>query len=372
MEGLAAKGAGLPVVGQPPFAAFASGQSGDWTTAMNGLSLLVSYPDDPASLRILERELSWSSATAQRARELYESGLPPLVDTRCLPYLFGVSRKLVAAMGKFPDRYYREFTTRKRGGGERRIEAPRRFAKLVQRWIDKHILSSAELPDYVFGFARGRSIFDHGSLHTSGVNVLVVDIEDFFPSVDADKIAMVFSRFGFPEAVADQLASLCSLRRRLPQGAPTSPALANLAFSDADAQLKELADSWECQYSRYADDLAFSGSKRFTETDMRRVGSILARHEFTINRSKSRWIGSGGCQVVTGLVVNHTAHPPRWKRRLWRAMFHRATRHPHEFVDREKRLRGIAAFVNQYDIALASEYRAVAETVARQSDSDRS
>jgi RNA-directed DNA polymerase len=335
---------------------------------MSHLSLLVSLPDKPESLSILADELSWSPEDADRASRLYATRLPPLVGTSCLSYLFGVSSKLISAMGKFPEPYYRRFSADKRGGGKRQIEAPRRFLKLIQRWINHYVLSSWELPPYVLGFARGRSIFDHGKLHAQGTNLMVVDIEDFFPSVRIDKITRVFGGLGFPDAVARQLASLCSLGERLPQGAPTSPTIANVAFRDADAELKELADSWQCQYSRYADDLAVSGSRHFTQADMGEVESILERYGFAINRPKSRRIGAGGRQIVTGLVVNSAAKPPRWKRRIWRAMFHQVSMHPHEFADREMRLRGIAAFVNQYDPKLASEYRTVADAVAHQLD----
>lgn len=334
---------------------------------MSGLSLLISLPDEPASLDVLCQELSWDSETAGLACRLRERGLPPLVDRACLSYLFGVSPKLISAMEKFPEHYYRPFRTRKRGGGERQIDAPRRFIKLIQRWINRYILSSWEPPGYVVGFVTGRNIFDHGELHKSGRNLMVVDIEDFFPSVKTDRIAGAFDGFGFPPTVVQQLASLCSLYERLPQGAPTSPAIANIVFRDADEGLKGLADSWQCEYSRYADDLAFSGSRRFSKADLRKVESVLGRHGFAINRSKSRRIGAGSRQIVTGLVVNSTAKPPRWKRRLWRAMFHRASKHPHEFSEREMRLRGIAAFINQYDHELAQEYWAVAEAVGRQS-----
>lgn len=334
---------------------------------MSRLSLLVSLPDEQASLDVLARELSWNREAAGHASQLYRRGLPPLMDRGCLSYLFGISPKLIAAMERFPERYYRECLIPKRGGGKRQIEAPRRFVKLIQRWVNRYILSLSELPPYVLGFTRGRNIFDHGKVHVQGTNLMVVDIEDFFPSVGTDKIVAVFGGFGFPEEVALQLAKLCSFDGRLPQGAPTSPAIANLVFRDADAELKKLADSWQCEYSRYADDLAFSGSRHFSKADLRKVESVLGRHGFAINRSKSRRIGAGSRQIVTGLVVNSTAKPPRWKRRLWRAMFHRASKHPHEFSDREMRLRGIAAFINQYDHELAQEYWAVAEAVGRQS-----
>lgn len=337
---------------------------------MSSLSLLVSFPDEPGSLEILASQLGWDSQAVSVAQRLYAKRLPPLADTSALPYIFGVSPKLFSAMGRAPARYYRRFSRAKRGGGSRDIEAPRRFLKVIQRWINEHVLSSVELPPCVLGFVRGSNIFDNGKLHTDGKNLMVVDIRDFFPSVQRKEIDGLFNDLGFPPPVAKQLGSLCSYDERLPQGAPTSPAIANGVFRAADAKLAKLATSWDCEYSRYADDLAFSGPKNFTKADVKRVETVVKRYGFAINPSKTRRIGPGGCQIVTGLVVNITAQPPRWKRRLWRAMFDRASKHPREFFEREPRLRGIAAFVNQYDSTLASEYRAVADMVAGQSGPD--
>lgn len=332
---------------------------------MSGLPLLVSFPDQPASVGQIGRELSWSREDAAIARKLYRRGLPPLANRNCLPYMFGVSRKLISAMGRFPNQYYRFFDVPKIGGDSRRIEAPRRFLKVVQRWIHAHILSTSVPPPYVTGFVRGKNIFDNGRPHANAKNVMVVDIEDFFPSVNIDKITHVFANLGFPRSVAWQLASLCSLEERLPQGAPTSPAIANLAFLPADREFAKLAKAWRCSYTRYADDLAFSGSKRFRPKDMQRVEKMLGAHGFSLNKSKSRIVGAGSRQVVAGLVVNCVPQPPRWKRRLWRAMFHRASKHPREFADRAQLLRGVAAFVNQYAPDLSASYQEVAGQVSK-------
>jgi hypothetical protein len=134
-------------------------------------------------------------------------------------------------------------------------------------------------------------------------------------------------------------------------------------FLPADEELARLANGWACEYTRYADDLAFSGSRHFTNGDMLEVGGVLERHGFIANTSKSRIVGAGARQIVTGLVVNVRPQPPRWKRHLWRAMFHRASKHPNEFSDRKEFLTGIAAFVNQFNPKLAEEYRGVAEEV---------
>ncbi len=330
---------------------------------MSELPLLVSFPDERASIDMLAEQFSWDREAVRRAPALFRRRLPPLVDTRCLSYLFGVSPRLISAMPKFANRHYRFFEIPKRSGATRHIEAPRRFLKLLQRWVYDHVLASAETSSFATGFVRGKSIFDNAQPHSSGQNLMVIDIKDFFPSVKRDSVIQVFLDRGYSREVAYQLASLCLLEGRLPQGAPTSPSLANLVMLPVDEELASLATNWECKYTRYADDLAFSGSRRFRKQDIRRVQSTLRRHGFAVNQEKSRIIGSGGRQVVTGLVVNSVPKPPRWKRRLWRAMFNRASKHPREYSDRSLHLRGISAFVNQYDSGLASTYRSIADRV---------
>ena len=332
---------------------------------MAQLPLLVSFSDEAATIDLLAEELKWERSQVTLARKLLKRGLPPLVSTNCLPFLFGVSPRLIAAMGHRPrPTYYRTFKILKRSGGERQIEAPRRFLKTIQRWLHDHVLSKQRVAREAKGFVRRRSIFDHGNSHRRGKNLLVVDIKDFFPSVKLEHVKEIYEEIGFPPEIAMQLSRLCCLDGRLPQGAPTSPTLANLVFRSLDARLTELAARWNCKYTRYADDLAFSGERRFSSRDFKPIARILKMRGFALNEAKSRIIGAGGRQVVAGLVVNEMSHPLRAKRRRWRAMFHRAAKHPREYSDRSAYLTGVASFVNQYDPALAEEYRKVAEKVA--------
>ena len=236
---------------------------------------------------------------------------------------------------------------------------------MIQKWIYEHILSGIQFPTYVAGFARGRSVFDHAAIHIDGRNLLIIDIQDFFPTINYESVKQAYLDIGFPDAVGRQLGRLSTFRERLPQGAPTSPALANLVFRPVDEQFKALASDWGCSYSRYADDLAFSGARRFTRDDVDRLERILEEKNFNLNERKSRILGAGARQLVTGLVTNDKPHPPREVRRKWRAMFDRAERHPQEYVDRLPVLNGIAAFIKQYDPSLSATYFEIARRVQR-------
>lgn len=325
------------------------------------LGLLVSLPSTKESVELLAKQLNWDDDARGRALSFYERGLPPLVDKWTLPFVFGVSPRLINAMRRRTSRYYRTFRIPKRTGGSREIKAPRRFIKLLQRWIAGNILEHVELPDCVMGFRRGRSIFGNGRLHVAGRNLMVVDIEDFFPSIHHGAVHDVFSGLGYDDEVCRQLSDLCTLDDVLPQGAPTSPMLANAVFQTLDDKLQKLADRWRCSYSRYADDLAFSGNIRFRASHIRTIARTLATQGFQVNRRKCRVIGRGGRQIVAGVVVNEKAQPPRRKRRIWRAMFHKAEAGALNPSGSPATLLGVAAFVNQYDPLLARSYKRIAE-----------
>jgi RNA-directed DNA polymerase len=324
-------------------------------------AITLQYAED--LLGTLRQEFNLSPAEESRANELLNANLPPLVRAEILPFLFGVSHGLVLSMSRFPEHYYRCYTISKKTGGTRSIEAPRRFMKLVQRWIYAHILSKAELSSHVTGFVPNKNIFLNAKEHLASRNVMVVDIQDFFPSVRKQQIRRIFRNFGYPPRVANYLAGLCTLHKRLPQGAPTSPTLANIAFSPVDTLLELLAREWECKYTRYADDLAFSGDRVFTNDDIDRVEKTLAGSGFKINHEKSRIMGPGARQILAGLVVNRSGLPPRVKRRRWRAVFHQANLHPERYIEKSSQLRGIAAFVNEYDSALAQKYQTIVDKI---------
>jgi len=194
---------------------------------------------------------------------------------------------------------------------------------------------------------------------------MVIDIKDFFPSIKQKQIKYVFKELGFPVKVTILLTDLCTLDGRLPQGAPTSPALANIVFSPVDDHLTNLAKEWECQYTRYADDIVFSGNVRFTNKHKLRAVKIIEKASFLINPRKTRIIGSGGRQIVAGLVANEKGLPPRLKRLEWRAMFHQASLDPKKFKGDGLKLMGIAAFVNKYNSILSEQYKEIAREVVK-------
>jgi len=217
-------------------------------------------------------------------------------------------------------RHYHYRVLTKPSGGIRLIESPKPRLKELQRRILAGILEAIPAHPAVHGFVKGRSIKTFATPHVGQRVVLRMDLKDFFPSFAAARIQTFFRTLGYPESVADLLGGICTnavprtiskeplyARPHLPQGAPTSPALANLCTYRADCRLSGLARAAGAHYTRYADDLAFSGGEEFehgAEPFSTRAAAILMEEGFTVNFRKTRVMRQGVRQHLAGLVAN--------------------------------------------------------------------
>ncbi len=238
-------------------------------------------------------------------------------------------------------RHYHYRTLAKRFGQVRLIEVPKPRLKALQRRILSGILEHVPPHDAAHGFLRGRSIKTFAAPHAGRQVVLRLDLQDFFPSISAARIQALFRTVGYPECVAAILAGLCrnsapadiwrdaasflpGLQMRdacslyskphLPQGSPTSPALANLCAYRLDCRLSGLASSAGAVYTRYADDLAFSGDRDFERIVMRfqlHACAIAMEEGFSVHHRKTRIMRRGVRQRLAGIVVNQHANVPR-------------------------------------------------------------
>lgn len=330
---------------------------------MYRLPFAISLEKTPDIMNALELEFKLDTKELSAAKNLLESKLPPLVRPQIMSYIFGISYSLLLSMSRFPESYYRVYKIPKAGRKYRQIEAPRRFLKLIQRWIYDYMLSQRSLPSEVHGFTHDKDIFTNAEPHLGAKNIMVIDIKDFFPSIKKKSVKHFFKELGFPPKVVDRLTGLCTFDGRLPQGAPTSPALANIIFSPVDIDIINIAKEWGCEYTRYADDLIFSGNIKFTQKEKLRIARLIKEYGFQINNKKTRIIGSGGRHIVTGLVVNHKGLPLRSKRMEWRATFHQASLNPGKYKGKGLKLLGIASFINRYNSDLSNKYKQIAKKV---------
>jgi RNA-directed DNA polymerase len=263
-------------------------------------------------------------------------------------------------------RNYRYRWVAKASGSLRLIESPKPMLKRIQRRLLDEILLKIPAHEAAHGFRPGRSVSSFVAPHVGRRVVLKMDLRDFFPSITAARVLANFMTTGYPEDVARLMAGLCTntvprdvmramgqasparvpeawrSRRlfdepHLPQGAPTSPALANLCAFRLDARLHGLADAAGADYTRYADDLVFSGDDEFARsvrTFHPRVAAIALEEGLAVQHHKTRVMKQGVRQKAAGVVLNRHPNVPREDYDRLKATLHNCLKHGPSGQDR--------------------------------------
>jgi RNA-directed DNA polymerase len=280
------------------------------------------FPKDFAHLEeILQAEQGGlPDEEAARFRELR---LPPIPTTGAFPLFLGISPKTIFSIRHRPRKHYRSFPLRKKDGSKRDIDTPRTYLKVIQWWILDNILNHVEIAENVFGFVAGRSAVQNAEYHLGARHVLNVDIRQFFPSITIDQVRAIFRSLGYEDDVSDMLSELCCLDGHVPQGAPTSPAIANLVLRELDTELSALAERAGHRYSRYADDLTFSSQSWIEKEFLNLIEKAVQAAGFELKPEKTRFSGSEGRMEVTGVVINEKPQPTRAWRKRTRATLHK-------------------------------------------------
>jgi hypothetical protein len=254
-------------------------------------------------------------------------------------------------------RGYRYTVHPRAGRSPRVLERPKARLKAAQRTVLHRVLAPIPPHEAACGFVPGRSVLDHAARHVGRPVVLALDLEDFFAQVSAGRVHGILRTAGYAEPVAHAITGLTTnvvpsatwraiprpvtppeiarhhrLGRRLatphlPQGAPTSPALANLAAFRLDRRLDGLARALGLVYSRYADDLAFSGGRHLARRALdveARVAAIARDEGFVLNAAKTRVLAREGRQALCGIVVNDRPSVARSEVDRLRALLHEA------------------------------------------------
>ena len=339
--------------------------------------LLSSEVFDRFSSRIVNSIVEWAETFSltqlppermqPRCLAALNWNVPAVVTAGALAELTGIEIRHLVALTKRRAvehtteheklRNYRYGWVRKRSGGLRLLESPKQRLKHVQRVILREILEQVPTHNAAHGFCRNRSTRTAAAVHTNSYVVLRIDLQDFFPCIPAARVAGIFRSLGYPSRVVSLLTALCVntawkgimdevgsvdlypemhkrlaplFRPHLPQGAPTSPSLANLCAYSLDCRLEGLANTFGGRYTRYADDLVFSGDRRFASslTKFRVLALAIVLDEgFEIRKRKTAVMYAHERQSVCGIVVNQSPTIARPEFDQLKATLHNCVRH---------------------------------------------
>ncbi len=310
------------------------------------------------------------------AEQLARYGLPVWRSEAEVAAALGISEKTFRhyAIHRQRERvsHYVSFAIPKRSGGERVIMAPKTELKALQRKLNGLLVAKLPVSEFAHGFCAGRSIATNAAPHAGKPVVLKLDIQDFFPSLHVGRVRGLLISFGYAYPVAAGLAALMTESERQPvvvdgerfhvpigsrhavQGAPTSPGLANALALRLDRRLAGLAKAHGFVYTRYADDLAFSGDDVEKARQLiKRAESIVRDEGFRLNRDKTRVMTQASGQRIAGVTVNTAPGWSRKQRRQLRAELHRARSSGATDPTLWQRLRGKLAFVRMLNPAQA-------------------
>ncbi|MEN9902835.1 MAG: hypothetical protein RL651_1499 [Pseudomonadota bacterium] len=296
----------------------------------------------------IRQEVLDASVAASQAVVAINPSLPPILTLKHLSYLSGVSyhylRQVVSRDELNP---YRIFRIRKRPTQDGRAQfrvicVPDIKLAEVQQWIAKKVLGLGRPHSASTAFAPGSRLVDAVQPHCGSRWIVKVDVRRFFESVSEISAYRAFRRLGYQPLVSLELARICTrvgpfskLRQQrrwirvaptyvakirsyavhrlghLPQGAPTSPMLANLTMCEADADLTKIAEAFDMVYTRYADDLTFSTSKNsFDRNDaialIKQIYRILGRFGLEPNLAKTQIVPPRARKIVLGLLVDQS------------------------------------------------------------------
>lgn len=350
-------------------------------------------------LQISEAILQTAMKQSRRLVQRRPQSLPVLLTLGHLAKRTGIPySSLRAYVGRQAIEPYRRFRIRKRSGGIRRICVPEPALSAIQGWIAENILQRVDVHSASHAFKKGDSIARCAEVHAGARWLVKMDIADFFGSISEIDVFRVFKSLGYNSLVSFELARICtelplnsakyafsSWRRsharrgipaynqqyvgRLPQGAASSPMLANLAMINTDQRLTEIANSFGLEYTRYSDDLTFSTTGDFDRASayalIEQVANVLKRRNLFPNKAKTKVVHPGARRVVLGLLVDGVAP------RLTRAFRDRLRQHLY-FLEKRgieahvqarafesagglyRHLRGLVDYANSIDSAYAA------------------
>lgn len=324
--------------------------------------------------------------------QLARYGLPGWKTEEDMARALGISPKELWYFSIHRERerqpHYVTFSIPKRSGGKRLIMAPKRRLKAIQRKLLQLLVEKLPVSDQAHAFRRGRSIRTGAEPHVGKQIVLKLDLKDFFPTVTFARVRGLLIAYGYSYPIATTLAVLMTEAQRQPvavdkdvfhvpvgprhciQGAPTSPGICNAMLLRLDHRISRLTQKHGVTYTRYADDLTFSGnvSREVAHKIRNVVRHIVQAEGFTVNMEKTKLMSQGTRQTVTGVVVNQVLGLSRQERRRLRAMAHQVGKKlsQNQPDDRHAKLQGKLAYLAMLNPQQADSVRGSDGTISNQ------
>jgi RNA-directed DNA polymerase len=237
------------------------------------------------------------------AEVLISKDLPVIYNPSHLSELVGYKKIFLKKAALHPSYFYRDFEILKNNGKKRPISEPLPSLKEIQNWILKNIINKVPVSAYAKAYKAKTRLSENLKYHIKQPKVLTIDLENFFNSIPFEAIEKVFVTLGYSKMVSNLLAKLCTKENTLPQGAPTSPYLSNLVLKEVDNIISDFCKARKIRYTRYADDLSFSGDFD-TDELLYKVTKTMEDIHLKVNESKTKLMTPDKRQTVTGIVVN--------------------------------------------------------------------
>lgn len=258
-------------------------------------------------------------------------GLPVIQNLDDFSVVTHISKYTIYQLSEHSDKYYKTYKIPKKSGGKRKISQPSKKLKGLQSWILVNILNKIQVSPSCKGFRQGSSILENALPHIGSNTILNLDLKNFFPTITSNQVYNVFKTIGYNKLIATVFTKICTYEETLPQGSPCSPMLANLTAWTLDLRIQGYVGKRGISYTRYADDLSFSGlnpTKVVKIIPM--IKEIINDENFTVNHKKTRIASSARAKIVTGLIINEdSVGIGKQKYKELRAKIHHLTL-PHE------------------------------------------
>lgn len=257
----------------------------------------------------------WKYCTAGQANEALKSfhllDGTAIREEKELACLYAVSNHI--------ESHYHMAAIKKKNGGVRELQVPDALLGTIQKNIVRHVLCDLPVSDRATAYKRKSGVVENARPHVGAEQILKLDIRHFFESISFPLVYQyAFPAEYFPPAIRTMLTTFCCYKDYLPQGAPSSPAVSNLVMRAFDEYMGSWCRERQIQYTRYCDDMTFSGifDKKVLKNKVR--GYLLAMG-FELNEKKTKMLYKQQRQIVTGIVVNETLQVSRAYRKQLRA-----------------------------------------------------